>query len=446
MSTAELPHDIDAEKATLGSVLLNRDALPPLVNWLKPEMFYLERHAQIYSAMLELHNRRVPTDVRTLTGALRDRGVAEDTMYVLELSESVPTSYHVEYYAKIVQRHWRRRQALEIGGKIAALAHNETDDAVISDGIQSLVSKYVLGDTRGGLVSIGEVMASVKEWYLRDEDPGVMTSLYDYDRATGGLRPGQLIVLAGRPGQGKSAFAGTIACNIAQDGGRVVYFSMEMDRVEMGIRILSMNTGIDGALLQDRMVQDEDLQAAWAAMPQIAEWPMHFEDVTVSLSDIRARVMQHIMKFGPIACVVVDYIQLVKPDNRYKGNRELEVAAIARGLKELAQEAKTAIVALSQLNRDIEKRSKDSLHPTLSDLRESGEIEQAANQVTFVVNPKKFGLDTIELEGNQVNTEALGLLFIEKQRGRPNNIVQLRFNAPCTRFENLERFRAIEGY
>jgi replicative DNA helicase len=443
---AEPLHDIDAEKATLGSVLRNRDALPPLVNWLKPEMFYLERHAQIYAAMLELHTRKIPTDTRTLISILRDRGQSGELTYVLELPDSVPTSYHVEYYAKIVQRYWRRRQALEIGSKIAVLAHSESDDAAISDGMQTLVSKYVTSDTRGGLVSIGDVMASVKEWYLRDEDPGVMTSLYDYDRATGGFRPGQLIVLAGRPGQGKSAFAGTVACNIAQDGGRVVYFSMEMDRVEMGIRILSMNTGIDGALLQDRKVGDEDLQATWAAIPQISEWPMHFEDVTVSLSDIRARVMQHIATFGPIACVIVDYIQLVKPDNRYKGNRELEVAAIARGLKELAQDAKTAIIALSQLNRDIEKRSKDSLHPTLSDLRESGEIEQAANQVTFVVNPQKFGLKTIELEGKQVDTESLGLLFIEKQRGRPNGVVQLRFNAPCTRFENLERFREIEGY
>jgi replicative DNA helicase len=211
---------------------------------------------------------------------------------------------------------------------------------------------------------------------------------------------------------------------------------------------LSMEAEVDGIAIQDRTLSEEELAACVEKMPLIARWPLYIEDAAVSLGEIRARTLRHIAEHGSVACVVVDYLQLVTPDSRYKGNRQLEVASIARGLKALASEAQTTVIALSQLNREIEGRADPT--PTLADLRESGEIEQAANQVTFVVRPEVFGKQTITIGSGDLAVEyptaSLGVLYVAKQRGRKPGVVPMRFNAPFTRFDTLERFRSIDGY
>jgi replicative DNA helicase len=448
----ELPNDIHAELATIGSVLLRSDAMLEIADVLSPAMFYLERHNLIFAAMLELYQHRTPVDTRTVAIELRKRGQLEligGIGYISEATDTVPTSSHVASYAAAVRRHYLSRRTMDIGGKIAALGFRpELSDADLRAEVQAAVLEIVASDVRGGLVSISDVMNEVYEFLQSEESPGVMTGLHDFDRLAGGLRPGHLWILAGRPGHGKSALATTILRNVTRNGKRAICFTIEMERLEIGQRILSMEAEIDGITIQDRTLSEDELAACVEQMPLIAKWPLHLEDIGVSLAEIRARTLRHIAEHGRLACVVVDYLQLVTPDQRYRGNRQMEVASIARGLKGLASEAQTTVIALSQLNREIEGRADPT--PTLADLRESGEIEQAANQVTFVVRPALLGKETITIGSGEFAVEHstinLGVLYVAKQRGRKTGVVPMRFNAPFTRFDTLERFRAVDGY
>lgn len=448
----ELPNDIHAELATIGSVLMRSDAMLEIVNVLTPEMFYLERHAQIYAAMISLYQQRTPVDTRTVSIELRKRGQLDQVGgigYISDATDAVPTSAHVAAYAATVRRHWLGRRAMEVGGEIAALGfRHDLSDADLRAEIQAAVLEIVASDARGGLMSISDVMDEVYDFLQSEDSPGVMTGLYDFDKLTGGMRPGHLWIFAGRPGHGKSAFATTLLRNVTRAGKRAVCFTIEMERLEIGQRILSMEAEIDGIAIQDRTLSEEELAACVEKMPLIAKWPLHLEDIGVSLAEIRARTLRHIAEYGALACVIVDYLQLVTPDQRYRGNRQMEVASIARGLKALASEAQTTVIALSQLNREIEGRSDPT--PTLADLRESGEIEQAANQVTFIVRPEVFGKQSVTIGSGDLAieypTQGLGVLYVAKQRGRKPGVVPMRFNAPFTRFDSLERFRAVEGY
>jgi replicative DNA helicase len=448
----ELPNDIHAELATIGSVLMRSDAMLEIADTLTPAMFYLERHRLIYAAMLHLYGQRTPVDTRTVSIELRKRGQLDQVGgigYISDATDSVPTSSHVAAYAASVRRHYLSRRTMDIGGKIAALGFkHELSDADLRAEVQAQVLELVSSDARGGLVPVGDVMNDAYDFMQSDDAPGTMTKLADFDRLTGGMRPGHLWILAGRPSHGKSAFATTILRNITRAGGRAVLFSLEMERLEIGQRLLSMEAEVDGIAIQDRTLSEEELAACVEKMPLIARWPLYIEDAAVSLGEIRARTLRHIAEHGSVACVVVDYLQLVTPDSRYKGNRQLEVASIARGLKALASEAQTTVIALSQLNREIEGRADPT--PTLADLRESGEIEQAANQVTFVVRPEVFGKQTITIGSGDLAVEyptaSLGVLYVAKQRGRKPGVVPMRFNAPFTRFDTLERFRSIDGY
>jgi replicative DNA helicase len=444
------PSDIDAEKAVLGSVLVNRDAMVVVAPLLQPGHFYLERHAQIYAAMLACYNRRIPPDTRMVADELRAAGHLDGvggTIGLMELSDGIPTSYHAEYYAAIVSRLALFRAGIHAGGRIAAMGHEATDaEQFIADAYSVLDAATARpADDQGA--AIGQI---IEERYMAIQDAlasgeaiqlGQSTGLRDLDeQLAGGLHKSDLFVLAARPGVGKSSLALTIALHVAGSAvelsdRRVEIFSLEMSRQQNLDRLIAMHTGLDLVSVRTLALNEERLAVYMAAMGALAALPIHIEDApALTLHDMRARVLRRAASLGHPALVIVDYLGLMsvpKAKDRYH-----EVSEIARGLKNLAKELDVPILALSQLSRAVEGRQ--SHVPMLSDLRESGEIEQAADVVCFIYREEMYDRDTADKKG-------IADLHIAKHRHGPIGVVPCRFDANTTRFQDLS-YKTMEGY
>lgn len=441
MTTAELPHNLDAEKATLGSILANRDRIVEVANWLRPDMFYSHKHADIYTAMLHLFGQRTPPDIRTVSDELRRRGQLDrigGPLALSDLTDTVPTSLHISYYARIVENTARRRLLILNSGKAAALAYDETvSDDDMRAGALALITEAAIKRDDAGATPLGEMLNEQLEEFGKEHAPATSTGLYDLDEIIYGLTcEGRLITIAGRPGHGKTALALTIALNLVRQGKPGLFFSMEMTKRELSQRALAMYSDIDGKTIQSMNLTDDQFRKATEAAGMMLDWPLYTRSGGFSLADIRTMTLQHVTEHGPLAFVVVDYVGLVRASGKKGQTRQQEIGETTRGLKALAMETGADVFMLAQLNRDIEKRE-DAI-PTLSDLREAGDIENDSNIVTFVINPEKLNPNTED--------KGKGMLWVVKHRGGPCGKIELRFNAPLTRFDNLDKFRSMEGY
>lgn len=441
MTSAELPHNLDAEKATLGSALIDRDRIVEVANWLTPAMFYSHKHADIYAAMLHLFSQRTPPDTRTVSDELRKRGQLERVggwEYVSDLTETVPTSAHISYYARLIESAAMRRLLIANSGKAAALAYNESmSDDEVRAGVLALITEAAIKRDDNGATPLGDMLNEELEECGKDHPPATSTGLYDLDEIIYGLTSeGRLITIAGRPGHGKTALALTIALNLAKLGKHGLFFSMEMSKAELSQRALAMYSEIDGKIIQSRNLTDDTFRKMTETAGMMMDWPLYTRSGGFSLADIRTMTLRHIAEYGPLAFMVVDYVGLVRASGKKGQTRQQEIGETTRGLKALAMETGADIFMLAQLNREIEKRV-DAI-PTMSDLREAGDIENDSNIVMFVVNPEKLNPDTED--------KGKGMLWVIKHRGGPCGKVELRFNAPLTRFDNLSKFREAEGY
>ncbi len=443
MTQPELPQNIDAEKATLGSILLNRDAIVAVASWLRPEYFFLQRHAQIYEVMLSCYNTRVPPDTRTIAEELRRRGQLEvvgGILYLSELVEGVPTSYHIEFYGRTVERTALLRQLINAGGKIAALGYNEKEelDSTLDKAEQTLFEVSQRRSTND-FVHIGQVIDQYYEQinYLqehRGEVVGVPTGFRDLDQITGGLQRSDLIILAARPGVGKSSLAMSLAYNVASlNQGTVAVFSLEMGREQLVQRLLAMETKIDSHRLRLGNIPDHELRTVMEAMGSMASLPLYIEDSAgITLMDVRSKARRLQSQAG-IDLIIIDYLQLMQ--GRRSENRVQEVSEISRGLKGLARELNVPVLALSQLSRAVEGRT--SHVPMLSDLRESGSIEQDADIVMFIYREEMYDAES--------DKKGIAEIHIAKHRNGPLGVVPMRFEANTTRFMDLT-YRTPEGY
>jgi replicative DNA helicase len=441
MTQPTLPSNVDAERATLGSVLLNRDALAAIAAWLKPEYFYLERHSQIYEAMLACFNNRVPPDTRTVSEELRRRGHLDQVggvIYLGELVEGVPTSYHVEFYARTVERTAILRRLINTGAQIAALGYNEQieiDETI--DKAEALLFDIAQKRTSQDFVHISSVVDSYYEQlnYLqehRGEVMGVQTGYRDFDQITGGLQRSDLIILAARPGTGKTSFAMSLAYNVAMYySNTVAVFSLEMGREQLVQRLIAMETQIDTHRLRLGQVPDNQLKIVFDAMGRLAQAPIYIEDTPgISIMELRSKARRLQSQHG-VSLIIIDYLQLMS--GRGKENRVQEVGEISRGLKALARELNVPVIALSQLSRAVEGRQ--SHVPMLSDLRESGSIEQDADIVMFIYRDELYNKDS--------DKKGIAEIHIAKHRNGPVGVVNMRFDPSTTRFADLT-YRAPE--
>ena len=437
------PHNLEAEQSVLGSLLIDRDAIIKVAAFLKPEDFYQQANGSIYRAIVELYNRREPTDFITLSDELGRREKLDDVggvAYLSALLNAVPTAVHVEYYGKIVERTATLRRLIDAGTQIVSIGYRDgvdTEDAL--DSAERAIFEVSQKRQTKDFVSIAEVLDKFFDQidYLqqhRGDVVGVATGYADLDQLTGGLQRSDLVILAARPSMGKTSLALGMAYGAAVSHGKTVgIFSLEMSAEQLVQRLLSMETGVDSHRLRLGQIDDGEWDRISRAFGRLAEAKIYVDDAAgQGIMDVRSKARRLQAEHG-LDFVVIDYLQLMS--GRRSDNRVQEVSEISRGLKGLARELNVPVVALSQLSRAVETRADH--RPMLSDLRESGSIEQDADIVMFIYREEKYEEDT--------EKKGIAELIIAKHRNGPVGSINLRFFDRTARFADLELYSEAGG-
>ena len=438
-----VPHNIEAEESVLGSLLIDPEALFRVASFLKPEDFYLRKNGWIYEAILTLHERRLPIDFVTLCTELEAREQLEEVggaAYITQLVNTVPSAINVEAYGHLVEHTAVRRRLIGAAGDIVQLAYREEQviEEVIDRSEQALFSISQRRLTRE-LTPIQDVVRSYYDRieYLhahRGEPLGVLTGFTDLDRLLGGLQRSDLIIVAARPGVGKTSLCLSFARHAARSGKHVALFSLEMSAEQLVQRIVSAETGIDAQRLRLAELQENEWPLFVQATGVISELPVFIDDTpSLSALQLRTKARRIHAEYG-LDLIVVDYLQLMTGDVRVE-NRVQEVSYISRMLKGLARELDTPVVAASQLSRAVEQRA--DKRPVLSDLRESGSLEQDADVVMFIYRE--------EMYQPQTEKQHIADVIVSKHRNGPTGAVQLFFRQQLAQFLDAEtRIRPTE--
>src|SRR5579859_3090780 len=426
----QLPCSIEAEEALLGCLSIDPDAITRILDQVRAEDFYRDAHRTIYEAMLHLATERTPADFVMLCEELERRGKLDDiggSGVVAALTNCVPTSANVVHYAAIVAEKALYRRLIHAAGVIAASAYAEETDA-LEKAEQVLFA--LSGHTRGSeIVPLAQVLQSCFDRLCtvhehRGAVTGVSTGFRDLDAPLGGLQRSDLVILAARPGVGKTALALNIAANAAYAGARhVAFFSLEMGKEQLGLRLLSMRSRVDQMRLRMGWVEDAEWEKLTSAMDTLSDGPIWIDDTGgLALASLTSRARRLHAEVG-IDLVIVDYLQLIRvtQDGKRYQNREQEIAEISRGLKALAKELDVPVLALAQLSRAVESRA--SKVPQLSDLRESGAIENDADVVLFIYRQELYEEADGEVRKNTAD------IIIAKHRNGPVGTITLGFEA-----------------
>lgn len=435
-----IPANIDAERAVLGSLLIDPDAVTKIASFVRSEDFYRERHAWIYSALIALHERREPADFVTLVDELERQERLEEIggpAYITELINSTPTAIYVDYYARIVERTAILRRLIGAAGKIAALAYDESNDVdAVVDRSEQIIFGISESRIHRDLTPISTIMTNVVDqidFLARNQDTlmGVPTGFVMLDKMLGGFQKSDLIIVAGRPGMGKTSMGLSIAQNAAKRyNARVAIFSLEMSNEQLVQRLLSVESAIDSHRLRLGQVYEEEWPILMEAANTLAATNIFIDDTPgATVMDIRTKARRLYAEHG-IDLIIIDYMQLMSGSNTSgRGeNRQQEISYISRSLKELSRELNVPVVAISQLSRAVESRA--DKRPMLSDLRESGSIEQDADVVLFVYREDYYVEDT--------DRKNIADVIIAKHRHGSTGTVSLFFRKELTQFRDLE--------
>lgn len=388
------PQNVDAEQSVLGSILLDRESIPLAIEVLRPEDFYQDVHQIIFRAVVKLYDANRPVDVVTLTEELRQNGELERVgglTYLSTLARSVPTAANVRYYSEIVEAKAMLRGLINAGTRIVGRAYDATEDPkALLDQAEQMIFEIAQHRMRKPYSVLKALLAKALERLERLYDTqsgvtGVPTGYAELDDITSGLQPSDLIILAGRPSQGKTTLAVNIARNVAVAHRLPVgLFSLEMSADQLALRFLASEGPIDGHRLRSGNLEDHDFSRISEAMGRLGEAPILIDDSpSLSVLEVRARA-RRMKRDHNVALIVIDYLQLMRGNWRTE-NRQQEISEISRALKALARELEVPVLALSQLSRAVEQRT--DRRPQLSDLRESGAIEQDADVVAFIHFP-----------------------------------------------------------
>jgi replicative DNA helicase len=434
------PQNIDAERSTLGSMLLEKEAIEKGTELLKPEDFYREAHRVIFEVITHLSNKGEPIDIITVSEELTRRNMLDKVggiAYLTALANAVPTAANIEYYAKIVAEKSLLRSVISVATTIVGMGYEGAEDVnVILDEAEKQIFQITQRRNTKGFVSLRNILIETFErieklYESKGGVTGLPTGFTDFNRMTAGLQPSDLIILAARPSMGKTTFALNIAQSASVDQKiPVVIFSLEMSKEQLALKLLCSEAGVDNQRIRTGTLMDSDWPRLSHALGSLSEAAMFIDDTPgISALDIRARARRIKAEYG-LGLIVIDYLQLMQSKNRSE-NRQQEVSEISRTLKSLARELNVPVIALSQLSRAVEQRT--DKRPNLSDLRESGSLEQDADLVAFLYREDYYNPDT--------DKKNITELIIAKQRNGPVGTVDLLFQKEFSKFVGLEKYR-----
>ena len=431
-----LPQAVEAEEAVLGAILVNPMSLGRIVETLKPESFYKPSHRVIYEAVLELFKKNEPIDIVTVSEHLRNKeelDLAGGRAYINDLALNVVTTANVEFYAKIIQEKEIKRALINAGSEIVSMSYDNDDTDAVLDNAQKLIFNIAAQKDTSDLVGIQDlVVASYEQIEQRfnnkDDLVGVTTGFYDLDAITSGLQKSDLIILAARPSMGKTAFALNLAQNVAMKGKKgVAIFSLEMPKQQLVKRMLCSEAEVDSSRVTSGNLQPKDWEKLVEAMTRLSDARIYIDDTSgITSIDIKAKCRRLMMEEKELGLIVIDYLQLMEGGGN-PNDRNQQISAISRSLKGLARELDVPIIALSQLSRGVESRP--DKRPMMSDLRDSGAIEQDADIVMFIYRDEYYNRD-------DVNNKGKAEVILAKHRNGAVGTIELLFQSNITKFKN----------
>lgn len=443
------PQAIDMEKAVLGAILVQADAIHDVISVIRSESFYVDAHREIFTAMKLLSYVCEPIDIITVSNKLRNLEKLEvvgGEIYLSELTDRIGTAAHIVTHARIIQQKYIQRELIRVSAEIQKKAFDDSED--LEDVINFAEAEmYKVTDVNitkeaKSLVEliVGRIDSLEKRASEKNNFSGVPSGFTAIDRVTNGFKDSNLIILAARPSMGKTALSLNIARNMAIDFNiPVAFFSLEMSEAELTDRLIVSETEIDGNKFKIGKLADYEWTAIENNIPKLEKAPLFVDDTAgMSIFELRSK-LRKLVRLSGVKAAVVDYLQLMNAGSDFKGNRETEVSFISRNLKQIAKELDIPIIALSQLNRSVESRGGNK-RPQLSDLRESGAIEQDADMVIFIHRPEYYGI-TQDEEGN--DTRGLAEVIISKYRDGNTGIVRLKFNNNIVKFRDYDRENII---
>ena len=450
------PQVIDLEEAVLGAMMIDKKGVEEVIDMLQPDAFYKEAHKNIFEAIFQLFTDSQPIDLLTVSAQLKKNAkldISGGDFYLIQLTQKISSSAHIEFHSRIILQKYIQRSLIRISSEIIEESYDETTDVFdLLDKAESKLYEVTQGNIKRSSETAQSLVLQAKkriEEIAKQEGlSGVATGFEKLDKITSGWQPSDLVIIAARPGMGKTAFVLSMARNVAIDFGHpVALFSLEMSSVQLITRLISSETGLSSEKLRTGKLEKHEWEQLSIKVKNLEKAPLFIDDTpSLSIFDLRAKARRLSSQHG-IKLIIVDYLQLMTAggsSGKGVGNREQEISTISRNLKALAKELAVPVIALSQLSRAVETRG-SSKRPLLSDLRESGAIEQDADIVSFIYRPEYYKIDEWD-DDEQSPTAGQAEFIIAKHRNGSLENIRLKFIGNLGKFDNLEDYNANDDY
>lgn len=444
MINKEIPHNLEAEQSVLGAMFLSKYALQKAADALTKEAFYSNANSEIFLCLTEMADKKIPIDLTTLTSELKAKNKLNEIggiEYLTELVEFVPTASNVDHYIKLVEESALLRRLIDVSTDIVTSAYkldNSVDETL--DNAERKILGVVNNRRSTEFKSIKEVLQTAeanleKLSQTKGDITGVATGWYDIDQLTSGLHESQLIIIAARPAMGKTAFAVNLAANVAMNSDKAVaLFNLEMSAEQLVNRMISSLGQIEGKKLATGNLENNDWKRVSEAIGQLSETKLYMDDTPgITIGEIRSKCRRLANSESGLSLVIIDYLQLITSSVNYGGNRQQEVSDISRSLKMMAMELKVPVIALAQLSRSVEAR--ENKRPIMSDLRESGSIEQDADIVSFLYRDDYYNKEKV-IENSDAS---ISEFIVAKHRNGPTATIELLFKKNTSTFVSYKK-------
>ncbi|MFD2939969.1 MULTISPECIES: replicative DNA helicase [Flavobacterium] len=443
------PQALDLEEAVLGAMMIDKKGVDDVIDILQAEAFYKDAHKHIFEAILQLFTETQPIDILTVSTQLKKNGkldLAGGDFYLIQLTQKIASSAHIEFHSRIILQKFIQRSLIRISSEIIEASYDESADVFdLLDQAESKLYEVTQGNIKRSSETAQSLVLQAKkkieEISKKEGLSGVETGFHNLDKLTSGWQPSDLIIIAARPAMGKTAFVLSMARNIAiQYGHGVALFSLEMASVQLITRLISSETGLSSEKLRTGKLEAHEWTMLSTKVKDLEKAPLFIDDTpSLSIFDLRAKCRRLASQHG-IKIIIIDYLQLMTAGGNAKGggNREQEISTISRNLKALAKELNVPVIALSQLSRAVETRG-SSKRPLLSDLRESGAIEQDADIVSFLYRPEYYKIEEWDDEEASPTAGQAEIMIAKHRNGGIENI-RLKFLGHLGKFDNLDEF------